>query len=162
MSYFISDPDFRALCRQAGVREVAFPDARELYAYDVPDDFTAWIELVKPKKPHWFAVIQAADDEAAYSIEAQGKIAREQGEQALRDILQGFGLKPGFVKKREPQKVSELPANNPWHASYKGSAEAREARKLQIIKMGTAVAARFAHAAGVGINGQPLQKVNNF
>jgi hypothetical protein len=160
---YIAPEDFRALFIAAGGREVALDDALALYdATAVGDESVhAFILRHKEDRAHWFTVATKAapDAEELFSIDAQGRYAKEHGAAALGDFLKQHSMKPGQVKPRpkdqEPDATGE---NNPWSPKFKGSDAERATAQARIIKMGTKFAATMAASAGVTIGGVPLAK----
>jgi hypothetical protein len=161
---YIAPEDFRALFLAAGGREVAMDDA--LMAYDTyalgDESVHAFItRFLKPERPHQFTVPTKAADDAPelFSIDAQGRYAKEHGAAALGDFLKQRGLKPGQVKPRPKDEAPDATGEkNPWSPKFVGDAAARTAAQAFIIKKGTKFAADMAKAAGFTIMGVPLPK----
>jgi hypothetical protein len=160
---YIAPEDFRALFLAAGGREVALDDALALYdAAALGDESVhAFLVRTKPDRPHWYIVPTkaAADAEELFSVDAQGRYAKEHGAAALGDFLKQHGMKPGQVKPRpKDEEPDATGTKNPWSPRFVGDAAARTAAQAFIIKKGTRFAATMAAAAGVTIMGAPLPK----
>jgi hypothetical protein len=160
---YIAPEDFRALFIAAGGREVALDDALALYdATAVGDESVhAFILRHKEDRAHWFTVATKAAPDAPelFSVDAQGRYAKEHGDLALNDFLKQHGMRPGQIRPRpkdeEPDATGE---KNPWSPKFKGSEAERTAKQASIIRQGTKFATAMSAAAGVTIMGVPLAK----
>lgn len=160
----ISSDDFNAITLGLGMREVVVESGDPMRKYDAEalsgESVREFFKRTAAEIPHYYSAPEpdTADEAALYSVDAQCRYAKANGDAALLGLLKSNGLTPGKVLppiKEDPAKAKG--EANPWSPKFKGTEAERAAKLASIMRQGTKFAASMAKAAGKTITGADLK-----